>query len=172
MKPGNIREMTLTAMFTALTLAATMFVNIRLPIAANGGLVHLGNVPLFVAAAVLGRRPAALSGAVGMALFDLISGWAVWAPGTFIIVGCMGLAAGAIMGRLRGAGGYVLAAAAALAIKIVGYYIFEWMLYGNFLAPLASIPGNVVQVSMGVLVAAPIVAALRRFIPRSRAARA
>ena len=116
MKPGNIREMTLTAMFTALTLAATMFVNIRLPIAANGGLVHLGNVPLFVAAAVLGRRPAALSGAVGMALFDLISGWAVWAPGTFIIVGCMGLAAGAIMGRLRGAGGYVLAAAAAAAM--------------------------------------------------------
>ena len=90
----------------------------------------------------------------------------------FIIVGCMGLAAGAIMGRRSGAGGYALAAIVALAIKIVGYYIFEWMLYGNFLAPLASIPGNLVQVAMGAAMAAPIVAALRRFIPRSRAARA
>ena len=38
----------------ALVFLATAFINIRLPIAANGGLIHLGNVPLFLAAAIFG----------------------------------------------------------------------------------------------------------------------
>ena len=35
-------------MAVALTYVFTAFVNVRLPIAANGGLIHLGNVPLFI----------------------------------------------------------------------------------------------------------------------------
>jgi len=41
------------------------FLNLRLPIAANGGLVHLGNVPLFVIAILYGRRFGALAGEIG-----------------------------------------------------------------------------------------------------------
>ena len=47
---NNILFLTLTALFIALTYVFTAFVNIRLPISANGGLVHLGNVPLFIGA--------------------------------------------------------------------------------------------------------------------------
>ena len=50
---GNqIRDLVITAIFIALTYVFTAFVNIRLPIAANGGLVHLGNVPLFIGAII------------------------------------------------------------------------------------------------------------------------
>ena len=42
----NTKELVLDAMFIALTYVFTAFVNVRLPIAANGGLIHLGNVPL------------------------------------------------------------------------------------------------------------------------------
>ena len=80
----------------ALVFLATGFVNIRLPIAANGGLIHLGNVPLFLTAIIFGRKTGAAAGAFGMALFDLFSGWALWAPFTFVIVGIMGYTVGRI----------------------------------------------------------------------------
>mgnify|MGYP000050969488 CR=1 FL=1 len=41
----------------------------------------------------------------------------------------------------------------ALIIKVVGYYFAEVILYGNWIAPLGSIPGNVVQVGFaGIIV--------------------
>ena len=68
-------EITMAALFIALTYVATAFINVRIPfLAANGGLIHLGNIPLFVAAAIYGKRTGALAGAFGMGLFDLTSG--------------------------------------------------------------------------------------------------
>lgn len=71
---NNIKFITITAVFIALTYVFTAFVNIRLPIAANGGLVHLGNVPLFIGAIIFGKKTGAIAGGVGMGLFDLLSG--------------------------------------------------------------------------------------------------
>ena len=84
---ASIYYLSVTALFIALTYVFTAFVNIRLPIAANGGLIHLGNVPLFIAAILYGRMVGAIAGGVGMALFDLLSGWTLWAPFTLVIVG-------------------------------------------------------------------------------------
>ena len=36
--------------------------------------------------------------------------------------------------------------------KIVGYYIAEIILYGNFIAPISSVPGNVVQIAVAAVV--------------------
>lgn len=71
-----------------------MFINVRLPFMGSGGLIHLGNVPLFIAAMMYGRKTGAVAGAFGMGLFDLISGWTAWAPFTFVIVGTMGYVIG------------------------------------------------------------------------------
>lgn len=51
-KSITVSEIAITGVCIALTFVATGFINIRLPIAANGGLVHLGNVPLFLAAII------------------------------------------------------------------------------------------------------------------------
>ena len=72
---NNTQAIVVTAMCIALTYIFTAVVNIRLPFAPNGGLIHLGNVPLFLAAIIFGRKTGALSGAFGMGLFDLFSGW-------------------------------------------------------------------------------------------------
>ena len=48
MKENKVQFIAITAMAVALTYVFTAFVNVRLPIAANGGLIHLGNVPLFI----------------------------------------------------------------------------------------------------------------------------
>lgn len=148
----NLIILILTAIFIALTYVFTAFVNIRLPIMGNGGLIHLGNVPLFIAAIIFGKKSGAVVGAVGMGLFDLLSGWVTWAPFTFVIVGLMGFVVGLIAEKKRTLLSYSFAFGAALLIKIVGYYIAEVILYKNFIAPFGSIPGNIIQVVTAAII--------------------
>lgn len=158
------RTLVINALFIALTVVATMFINIKLPIMGNGGLIHMGNVPLFIAAFVFGRKTGAIAGAFGMGLFDLISGWAVWAPFTFVIVGAMGLAAGLIAEKMPGKRMvvYSVAVVVALVIKIVGYYFAEVILYGNWIQPFGSIPGNIMQVVIAGLIVVPLVGRIKK----------
>lgn len=53
---GQVQFLTITALFIALTYVFTAFVNVRLPITANGGLIHLGNVPLSSARFYLAKK--------------------------------------------------------------------------------------------------------------------
>ncbi|WP_319402405.1 ECF transporter S component [uncultured Anaeromusa sp.] len=150
------------ALGIALVFACTVFVNVRLPIAANGGLIHLGNVPLFIIAILYGRWLGALAGGLGMALFDVVGGWFLWAPFTLVIVGLMGYTVGAICEKNQSFMAYVLALLAACAIKIVGYYGAEGIIYGNWIAPLVSVPGNLVQIGLASAIVLPVVQKLKK----------
>ena len=66
MKENKVQFIAITAMAVALTYVFTAFVNVRLPMAANGGLIHLGNVPLFIMAILFGKKTGAIAGGVGM----------------------------------------------------------------------------------------------------------
>lgn len=165
-----IKTLVIDALFIALTLVATMFINIRLPLMGNGGLIHLGNVPLFVAAIIFGKKTGAIAGAFGMGLFDLLSGWAAWAPFTFIVVGAMGYVTGLISEKLKVKPiiANTVAMFAALLIKIIGYYLAEVILYGNWIMPFGSIPGNVMQVVAAAVVVLPIAESLKKVASRLR----
>lgn len=155
------RDLALTAISLVLVYVFTAVVNIRLPIAAAGGLIHLGNVPLFVAAILFGKRTGMIAGGVGMALFDLLSGWTLWAPFTLIVVGCMGYVVGAVTEKKKSFPRYLLAMVLACLIKIAGYYIAEGFIYGNWIAPVSSIPGNLVQILVAAVVTLAIIEPLR-----------
>ena len=164
-KPGNtlgLKTLVITGVMTALTLVFTAFVNIRLPIAANGGLVHLGNVPLFIASILFGKKAGAVSGGIGMALFDILSGWALWAPFTLVTVSAMGYAAGSIARKKDKFRYYILAVVSALVIKIAGYYIAEAVIYQNIFVPIASIPGNIIQVAAAGIIVLAIIVPLKK----------
>ena len=96
-----------------------------------------------------------------MGLFDLLSGWTLWAPFTLIIVGLMGFTVGAISEKKSGFGWNCVALLAALGIKIVGYYIAEGIIYGNWVAPAASIPGNIVQICVAAVIVLVVIGQLR-----------
>lgn len=161
----NIKQLTLHAISIAFVLLATIFINIRLPLMGSGGLIHLGNVPLFVVAILYGRKAGFIAGAFGMSLFDLLSGWTAWAPFTFVIVGCMGYTVGLICKKETTYSNTrnIIAMVIALFIKVTGYYIAEVILYGNYVTPLGSIMGNVLQVSVAIVVALPIAYRLKRY---------
>ena len=161
---SRTKQLVYAALGIALVFICTVFVNIRLPIAANGGLVHLGNVPLFIIAILYGRRFGALAGGIGMALFDVVGGWFLWAPFTLVIVGLIGYTVGAICEKSQSMTAYALAMAAACLIKVVGYYGAEGIIYGNWLAPLTSIPGNLVQIGVAAVIVLLVLPKLRKHV--------
>lgn len=165
---NTTKELVINALCIALTLVATMYINIRLPLMGNGGLIHLGNVPLFIAAIVYGKKTGAIAGAFGMGAFDLLSGWTTWAPFTFVIVGAMGYVVGLITEKVPGRPFLVnsLAVVAALVIKIVGYYFTEVVLYGNWIQPFGSIPGNIIQITVAAIIVLPIVERIKKLAVR------
>lgn len=162
---NRTKKLAIAGMSIALVLVATAFINIRLPIAANGGLIHLGNVPLFIAAMLFGRKVGAIAGGIGMSLFDLLSGWTLWAPFTLIIVGLMGYMVGWITEHHENSFcRNVAAITVACLIKVVGYYIAEGIIYGNWIIPVASIPGNLVQIAVAAVIVLPLIGPLKKVI--------
>ena len=55
---------------------------------------------------------------------------------------------------------YVIAIAAACVIKVAGYYIAEVIIYGNPLAPVSSIPGNLVQIGVAAVIVLVVITPL------------
>lgn len=159
-------NLVLTSMAIALVFVATLLLNIRLPIAANGGLVHLGTAMLFIIAMLFGPKKAAIAGAVGMGLFDVVSGWQLWAPITIVARGLQGYIVGQIAwsaGRMGNSKSFnIIAAIASVPVMLVVYYIGEAIIFGSFIIPAASIPGNLVQNAVGLIVAIPVVIALKK----------
>ncbi len=158
-------DLIITSMLIALVFVATLFLNIKLPIAANGGLVHLGSAMLFIIAILFGPKKGMLAGAIGMGLFDLVSGWTLWAPFTIVTRGLQGYIVGKIAWswNKEGSSSMVNIAAICLSIPFMlgGYYICEAVLFNSWLVPAASIPGNLVQNIVGLAIAIPVAKILR-----------
>ena len=159
----QLRGLVLTGLLTALVFVATMALHIPNGV---GGVIHLGDSMIFMAAIVFGWKYGATSGAIGMTLFDLLSPYAIWAPYTFVIKAAMGLAVGTIAwsggSRGRNLNKNIIAMAVGGLILIIGYYFAEWMIFGSPIAPLASAIGNVIQAVGGAIIAIPLIAALRK----------
>lgn len=68
---SNIQSLAITALSIALVYLFTAFVNVQLPFGGKGGLIHLGNIPLFIFAILFGKKTGAIAG--GMAWVFLIS---------------------------------------------------------------------------------------------------
>ncbi|MGE5626624.1 MAG: ECF transporter S component [Solirubrobacterales bacterium] len=163
---SKTRDMVLSALLISFVFIATKFINVRLPISINGGLIHLGNVMLFASAIVFGARKGAVAGAFGMGIFDIVSGWGAWAPFTFIIRGVMGYIIGYVANsndRKGNSVGWNLTGIIISGIwMIAGYYVAEIIITGNYIAPVTSIPGNLIQIAFGAIIGLPLAKALKK----------
>ena len=160
---SKVKEVIIVGLMSALIYIATAVINVPM---GPGGVVHLGDSMIYVTAILFGWKTAALSGAIGMTLFDALSPYAIWAPYTLVIKGIMGAMAGYICHN-KGRDGTnfkwnIIASISAGIWVIFGYYIAEAIIYGNIAAPVVSIPGNFFQVSVGAIIAIPLAALLRR----------
>lgn len=159
-------DLIVTAMLIGLVFSATAFINIKLPIAANGGLVHLGTAMLFIVSILFGPKKGAIAGAVGMGVFDLVGGWLIWAPITIVARGLQGF----IVGKIAYAGGRkgnnftwnIIAMVISIPFMMLVYYVGEAFMYNNWIAPFASMPGDLLQNALGIAVAIPVCIMLKK----------
>lgn len=99
---GRTRQMVLAAMFVALGCVATMLVQIPSP---TNGYLNLGDAVVLLGAYLLGPAYGAVAGGAGPALADLLSGYAMYVPGTLVIKALMGLTAALSTGPWAGGPG-------------------------------------------------------------------
>ena len=146
MKREKIHRLTASALLAALAFCATLFLKIPF----LNGYIHLGDCFVLLAGWLLGPLYAFFSAGLGSALADLAAGYPIYIPATFVIKGAMALVA-ALLCKARVTPLYrVLSALLAEALMVLGYFLYEWALYGLGGA-LPAVTGNLLQAAGGIL---------------------
>lgn len=164
---NKMKHIILCALFAALACVATLVIQIPSP--ATGGYVNLGDCLVLTAAFLLGPFGGALAAGIGSMMADLILGYAQYAPATFLIKAFMALIAG-LLGRTVSLrckpwillGTRALAGLVAEMIMVLGYFAYEATLLGYGMGALASIPANLAQAAIGLVVSLLLVNILQK----------
>lgn len=140
MKKEQIRYMTLSGVFCALVFVFTAYLHVPV----HTGYAHMGDGLIYVAACILPLPYGIFVGGIGALLADALTGYAIWAPGSLIIK-----AATVMMFSRKGerilSVRNILALIPAWILCIGGYYLYEGIITGNFVAPAAGVVGNLIQ---------------------------
>ncbi len=168
-KIKDTRHLVTAGMFAALTFVATSVIKIPTPVM---GYIHIGDGVALLSCYVLGPFIGGLAGGLGSMLSDLLGGYALWAPGTFIIK----LAACVISGTLfhksaslktkHPAARLILSGIAGESVMVFGYFMYNILmltamssdsaisLSAAVTGSLSEIPFNIAQGIMGIAVSA------------------
>ena len=140
MKDQKIRLMCIAGIFTAIVFVFTAYLHIP----SHTGYTHVGDGFIYLAACMLPLPYARFVGAGGALLADCLTGYAIWAPGSIIIKSVAVLFFSRKSARIISIRN-LLALIPAWAVCIGGYYLYEALITGNFVAPLSGIPGYITQ---------------------------
>ncbi|MBQ8323080.1 MAG: ECF transporter S component [Clostridia bacterium] len=159
------KQLAFTAVFAALCCVGTLLITIPLP---ASGFFNTGDVFVLLSGWFLGPLYGAVAAAVGSALADVIAGWAIYAPATFVVKGVDALLAYTVCALLKKLIKKetldflprALSAVVGEAFMVLGYFLFETVLYG-FVGAAPNVVGNVLQGVCCLLLATVLVSALR-----------
>lgn len=139
------KKIVIAALIAALTCIATMIIKIPTPLK---GYINLGDCIVLVAGWMLSPAYAFLAAGLGSAFADIFSGYATYAPATFVIKGLMALFAfygfKLLHKKLRNLPSRIISGVFAEIFMILGYFVFEGFLYG-FAPSAVNIPANAIQ---------------------------
>ena len=162
----SLRLLTLSAVLTALIALTTAYL-FHVPLGANSGYVHFGDAFIYLAASVLPAPYALAVAAVGGGLSDFLSGVPMWILPTMIIKPLT-----AVWFTSRGerilCKRNCLALFLAALVSNAGYYLAEVFFSGNWLAPLATQWGGLIQSGGSAVVFVVLAAALDRMHFKAR----
>ena len=147
MKKNHIKLTCMTAIFAALVYVVTAYLHIP----TYNGYVHCGDGFIFIAACLLPMPYSVIVGVLGAMLADLLTGFAIWAPGSMIIKGLLALLFTCKSNKILTVRNLIMLLPAAL-ISAGGYYLYEVLITGSFVASLAGIPGSLTQAAASSIV--------------------
>ena len=158
MNPKNTTQKIVTAaLFAALTCVATMIIKIPSPL---NGYINIGDCIVLLAAWTLSPLYGFLAAGIGSALADILSGYIVYAPATFVIKGVMALIAfygiRILPGKANSLTAKIVSSALAEIWMGIGYFLFEGLLYG-FAPAAVNIPANCIQGAAGLILGCALI---------------
>ena len=152
---SNLKKIIMTALFAALACVATM--SIRIPTPGTGGYIHPGDAIVILAGIILGPVYGMLAGGIGSALSDLIGGYFMYVPVTFVIKGLIALVAGLIyekIGKTQKSRyiAVILGGITDIILVAGGYFLCESTFLGYGPGAIASVPANIIQGIGGLII--------------------
>lgn len=137
---NSVKVLCKAALFTAIIFCLTAYLHIP----SYTGYTHVGDAFVYLSACLLPFPYGLMAGVCGAVLADLLGGYAYWVPATAIIKGATTLCFSSKSTRLLSTKN-LLALIFADLFCIGGYYFYDALLCGNFIAPLAGVGGYVIQ---------------------------
>lgn len=150
MKTLTTKKLVMTALFMALTMVATMFIRIPLPL----GYVNLGDVFVLLSVFILCPVYGTIAAGIGSGLADLF-GYITYAPGTLIIKSSMALVAWLIYAILLKATNKkmlaeIVGGAVGAILMATGYFFYEILFFTTPAVAIVNAPWNLLQGGIGV----------------------
>lgn len=140
-KREQTRLLCISAIFAAVIYIFTAWFHIP----SHTGYTHVGDAFVYLAGSILPTPYAMTAAAIGGMLADLLGGYAMWMPGTGMIKAltalCFSSKTRTILNRRNS-----WAIVPSFVLCVGGYYLYEALITGNFIAPLGGVPGYCVQV--------------------------
>lgn len=149
---SSSRTNTLVKYSILIAMTTVMTMVIRIPSIGTNGYLNLGDMVVFIAAMILGKKGGLVVGGLGSSLADVLGGYAHYAPITLVVKGLEGFIAGAILETKVGKKYPIIATIIGGIWMALGYYMAEIFMYGAKGA-LASVPGNIMQGLFGAITA-------------------
>lgn len=133
---------------TVVVLVTTMFIRVPLP---SKGYFNFGDVAVVFAGLLLGRKFGAFAGGVGSALADVLGGFAIFAPLTFVAKGLEGLLAGFAKGK-QGVMYHLFPLLGVISMAAI-YFLGETFVaqYGGIATALSEVAPNLIQAAGGYI---------------------
>ncbi len=146
METKKLHKLITAAVLAALCFCATFLLKIPL----LNGYIHLGDCFCLLAGWLMGPLYGSLSAGLGSALADLAAGYPIYIPATFVIKAAVALLATLPCRKKTSLLRYAVAAVLAELFMVLGYFLFEWAVYGIGGA-IPAISGNLLQAAGGIL---------------------
>ncbi len=178
LETDRTKRIILTALFAALTCVGTMIIKIPTP---TMGYIHPGDGFVLLSGLLLGPIWGGLAAGIGSALSDLVGGYIIYVPATFIIKALTAIVAYAVFAGISRIitlkteiPNLIISGILGEVIMVLGYFLFEIFmlsvvnetsLSAGVIASIAGIVPNLIQATFGVIISTilyPILARLSR----------
>ncbi|MFR1832422.1 MAG: ECF transporter S component [Lachnospiraceae bacterium] len=164
MNHDSAKKLVTAGLFAALACAATL--SVRIPTPGTGGYIHPGDGIVILCGLFFSPGWAMLTAGIGSALADLLGGYFIYVPITFLIKGFIALFTSLLFASLsRKSDSFWPAVIGGGIIDIImvagGYFLCESVLYGVSGAAASLLP-NLVQSTSGLILACVLYPVLKK----------
>lgn len=159
MKKLNIKKVCLGAVFCAAVFVSTL---ISVPVGTFGN-VNLGDSMILICSFFLGYY-GILPASIGASLCDVLNGYGIYAPGTFIIKALIVIVVTFFMKAIKNKkASFILSSILGEAVMVLGYFIYEAMVLSYGFGAYVNIPFNMIQGFVCILVGVFLYSFLKRY---------